>query len=265
MSMQKRITRVVFYCLWLAAGAGLVVLLIAAVGSRKEAVCSGLEIDINGKVQGVWFVNEKDIREALTGDSRRRVEGRAIKSFNLDVLESRLEKEVWIRDAELYFDNAGVLRVEVDEREPIARVFTKTNGSFYIDSSGHKLPLSPRHSVMLPVFTGFPGDAGKVRSSRERKLIREIVRLSEYLADDPFWMAQISQVDITSSLEFEMAPTLGDHVIEFGDTESMEEKFGKLMIFYREVLAKGGMQKYQRIKVQFDRQVIGVKKLTNHN
>lgn len=265
MSIRGKIGKLVVYCLWLLAGAGLVVLLVAAMNSRKEETCSGINIRINGKSEGTWFVSEKEIKQALTGDSRNRIKGRPVKSFNLELLESRLEKEVWVRDAELYFDNAGVLRVKVEEREPVARIFTTMSGSFYIDSSGHKLPLSDRLSVKLPVFTGFPGDDGKVRSPREKKLIGEIISLSGYLAKDPFWSAQISQVDITPSFRFEMVPTVGTHVIEFGDGGAIEEKFNKLMIFYRQVLAKGGMEKYERIKVQFDRQVIGVKKNTNHN
>jgi len=59
-------------------------------------------------------------------------------------MESLLEKNVWIKDAQLFFDNNGILRVSVTEREPIARVFTREGNSFYIDSSGVQLPLSDK-------------------------------------------------------------------------------------------------------------------------
>jgi cell division protein FtsQ len=56
-------------------------------------------------------------------------------------------------------------------------------------------------------------------------------------------MAQISQIDITPSKEFEMIPTVGNHIIEFGDGTDYDAKFKKLFIFYKQVLAKTGMDK----------------------
>jgi cell division protein FtsQ len=73
-------------------------------------------------------------------------------------------------------------------------------------------------------------------------------------------MAQISQIDITPVKEFEMIPTIGNHIIEFGDGSNYEAKFKRLFIFYKQVLAKTGMEKYERIKVQYNNEIIGVKK-----
>ena len=73
-------------------------------------------------------------------------------------------------------------------------------------------------------------------------------------------MAQITQIDINPSREFEMVPMIGNHVIEFGDGNDVEAKFSKLMVFYRQVLARTGMDRYARLKIQYARQIIGVKR-----
>ncbi len=73
-------------------------------------------------------------------------------------------------------------------------------------------------------------------------------------------MAQAAQIAITHSREFEMIPTVGNHLVELGDASNLEEKFGRLMVFYKQVLSRAGMDKYERIKVQYDKQVVGVKK-----
>jgi cell division protein FtsQ len=52
--------------------------------------------------------------------------------------------------------------------------------------------------------------------------------------------------------------------VEFGDGDNYEEKFHRLLVFYKQVLARSGMEKYKRIKVQYDKQVIGVKKEYNN-
>jgi cell division protein FtsQ len=264
MGIKKNINRIILVCFWLLAGTGLIVLLIAAVNSRSHQVCDGYDININGNGTGKWFIDKNDIINVLTENKSVSIKNKPIKSFNLGAIEAKLEKESWVKDAELFFDNEGVLKVKVTEREPVARLFTTTGQSFYIDSTGKKLPLSSKLSVKLPVFTSYPY-AGKKAGTTEKKLLRDIKDMSLYLSKNPFWMAQVSQIDITPSKEFEIVPTIGNHVIEFGDADDIDQKFHRLLIFYKQVLAKTGMDKYERIKVQFAQQVIGVKKQSSNN
>ncbi|HET9278217.1 MAG TPA: hypothetical protein VFN95_08510, partial [Flavitalea sp.] len=46
---------------------------------------------------------------------------------------------------------------------------------------------------------------------------------------------------------------------EFGDGSNCEQKFDRLFLFYRQVLSKTGMEKYARINVKYEKQVIGVR------
>ena len=71
-------------------------------------------------------------------------------------MEMMLKHNSWIDEAELYFDNRNVLHITLTEKEPIARVFSTTGNSFYIDKIGNKIPLSEKRSARVPVFTGFP-------------------------------------------------------------------------------------------------------------
>jgi cell division protein FtsQ len=258
--VKKNIRRIITVSLWLLAGALIIVLSIAAVNARTQQVCKGYEIDIKGDEEGKWFIDRSDVVNVITENKKLTLKNKPIRSFDLNRIETRLKKEPWIKDAELFFDNNGILKVIVEERKPIARIFSSSGGSFYIDSTGQRLPLSPKVSARVPVFTGYPIQSGKTRTASDKKLVREIKDLSVFLLGDPFWMAQISQIDITHAREFEMVPTVGNHVIEFGDGRDAEKKFSRLMVFYRQVLAKTGMEKYERIKVQYNNQIIGVKK-----
>lgn len=264
MSIKVNIRRIIFVCLWVLAGTGMVVLLIAAVNSRTHQVCRGYEINIKtAKNQNERFIDKNDIVNVLTSNKKLALKNRAIKSFDLNKIESRLAREVWVSDAELFFDNNGILKVNVSERQPVARIFTTSGESFYIDSNCKKLPLSGKASAKLTVFTGYPFSARKTFDG-EKKLLKQIRNLSTYLAKDNFWNAQVAQVDITPARDFEIVPTVGNHLIEFGTADSIEAKFRRLMIFYQQVLAKTGMEKYDRIKVQYHQQVIGVKEHDNN-
>lgn len=258
MKLNRHIRKLLFVCLWSIIGVGVVVLLVAAIRNRKDKTCQGYEISMAGTGEQ-WFMNKREVVNILTGDGAVALKGRLLEQFDLRGMESRLRKSIWIKDAELFFDNNEVLQVKIVEREPIARLFTVTGNSFYIDSSGVKLPLSDKLSARLPVFTGFPTDNNRLGPA-DSLLMQDIKKVSDFIRHDSFWMAQITQVDITPARKFEMIPMVGNHVIEFGDGTNFDKKFARLLQLYQLVLSKTGMDKYERVNVQYEKQVIGVKK-----
>jgi cell division protein FtsQ len=239
-------------------GTGVAILSIAAIRVKRDKTCKGYKIAINGEVDGRWFIDKKDVMQLLTKNGKDTLYGKSTRDFDLQQMELRLERDQWIKDAELYFDNKQVLQVKITEREPVARVITVGGASFYIDSSCKRLSLSKKMSAKVPVFTGFPSEKILWKPA-DRVLIREIKEIGAYIMKDPFWMAQISQVDITSKRTFEMIPTIGNHVIDFGAGTDCNKKFNRLFVFYKQVLCKTGMEKYARINVQYEKQVIGIR------
>lgn len=258
MSLSSNLKKILFISIWCILGGGLLVLLIAAIRVKKESNCSGFTIDIKGDA-GELFVDKKDVEKILTGNGSFQLNGRSLKNFDLKKMEEQLEANPWVSDAELFFDKDGMLQVKVSERQPIARVFTYAGTSFYIDSSAKRLPLSDKFSARLPVFTGFPSDKEKL-SAEDRKLVQQIKSMSQVILPNSFWMAQVAQVDINGAREFEIIPTIGNHVVEFGDGTDAEKKFRRLFLFYTQVISKTGFDAYERIKVQYAGQVVGVKK-----
>ena len=255
MSTQKLDTKkILSTLLWTITGAAGIVLLVAAVRSNNDKLCEGVDIEISG-VSNNFFIDKEDVLSIVKNFSGGQVEGKAISSFNLGAMENNLEKDVWVKNAELFFDNNQVLRISIDEREPVARVFSLSGKSFYIDSSVRVLPLSDKFSARLPVFTGFAHNPDFI-SKADSNLLVDIRQLSMLLQADSFLMAMIEQVDITSQRKFEMLPKIGNQVIMFGDAEDAEEKFDKLRRFYRSVMTKAGWYKYSVINLQYKNQVV---------
>jgi cell division protein FtsQ len=258
MAVKVKISRILFVVMWCIVGAGVLVLLGAAINYRNSRICKGYKIEITGPT-GQLFIDRKAIEDLLNGSGAGKGQGRPIFSFDLRRMESALEKNVWVKDAQLFFDNNEILRVNVVEREPVARIFTEDGNSFYIDSSGAQLPLSAILAAKLPVFTGYP--AAKIRlHGRDSSLTDQVRRLGSYIRNDSFWMAQIAQVDITAAGTFELVPTIGNHLIGFGDGNDCAAKFHRLFVFYKEVLSRTGFDKYSRVDVAYKDEVIGTKK-----
>jgi cell division protein FtsQ len=263
MAIKKNIKRMLLATLWLALFSTVLVLLVAAINKKNQERCKGIDINIKG-VGAYYFVDRQDVLAVVAPGKKNRVKGQSIKSFDLRRLEATLEKNVWVKDAELYFDNNAVLQVNIEEREPVARIFTVTGVSFYIDSSVTRLPVTDKMSVKLPVFTNYPTDepAASRLGAADSLLLQQVKHLSRFIAQDSFWTAQIAQVDITAERTFDLVPVVGNHIIQFGDGENYEEKFRRLLLFYKQVLSKVGMDKYASINVQYSKQVIGTKKGT---
>lgn len=241
--------------MWVAIGAGMLTLLIAAIGKQKRDQCRDYTIRIKG-VQNNFFVDQKDVVKLLKAAAKGEIKGQKKSALNLQQMEKLIENNVWIKDAELYFDNQEVLHVSIAEREPVARVFTITGKSYYIDKEEKRMPLSDKMSARVPVFTGFPE---KILGKRDSILLHNVKDAATFILNDPFWMSQVAQIDITQERIFEMIPVVGNHTVILGDGENMERKFHRLFIFYKDVLSKTGFDKYKAINVQYNGQVVGIK------
>ena len=239
---------------WTLVSIGCIWLLVSAVHSKDAKRCKGVDITIAG-VSNNFFIDKSDVYAIIKkfgGDSTAR---KSLSAIDLGKIEHALEKDVWIKNAELFFDNNDRLKVSVEEREPIARLFSITGNTFYIDSSCMMLPLSDKFSARLPVFTGFPSDA-RILSKADSALLRDVKVISQRIAADSFLMAMIDQVDITGQRTFEMTPKMGKQNIIFGDADDAAGKFAKLKLFYKDVIAKAGWNRYNTIDLQYSGQVV---------
>jgi cell division protein FtsQ len=254
LSLRYGFKQIMIMVLWIILAGVTVFLLAAAIKSKPGHACKAVEISIHG-VSNNFFVDKQDILNTIETFEHAKPVGKAIGSFDLRRMELELEKNVWIKSAEMFFDNNEVLQVVVQEREPVARVFTTAGTAFYIDEELAILPLSDKFSARLPVFTGFPSDK-KVLSKADSNLLADIKTISLGLQQDSFSMAMIEQVDISPARIFEMIPKIGNQVIVFGDGTDTETKLDKLKLFYREVMAKSGWNKYSVINVQYKNQVV---------
>jgi len=258
MVKKQIIKNILLFTLWTVIGSGTIVLLVAAIQKKDANKCTGIDINIKG-VSNNFFVDKNDILQTIIEMSDGRPVGKSIGSFNLKALENALQKNIWIKSAQLFFDNNEKLQVNVLEREPVARVFTTFGTTFYVDSSVAMLPLSDKFSARLPVFTNFPTDK-KVLLKADSLLLKDILAISIAIQKDPFNMAMIDQVDITLQRTFEMIPKFGNTIIVFGDGKNAEEKFEKLRLFYKTVIVKAGWNKYSEINVQYNNQVVAKRK-----
>lgn len=247
--------------MWLGVAIGMGTVITAAMRAQEAGVCNGYSIQIEGFKEGMLFTSKEQIAELLKAATKGDIKGQPKSEFNLPVIEDLLEQSAWVYNADLYFDNNNVLHANVTERKPLARVFTNLGTSFYIDEAAKQIPLSEKVSLDLPVFTGYPSK--KIMNAADSVLVQNVIATASFINEDPFWNAQVAQIDINNCgaecWTMSMIPVVGNHKVDLGDGTDIASKFHRLYLFYDQVLKRTGFDKYQKIDVQYNGQVIGVK------
>lgn len=243
--------------LWSLLGVALIVLFVFAWQAKAIKKCKDIVVELVGENTTALFMDEQEILQILN-EQHVKV-GSPVNSLNLAQIEQSLEKTAWIKNAELYFDNQLVLQVRIEQRVPIARVFTVTGQSFYVDKSANQLPLRQLSVLRLPVFTGFTSDQ-TVLSRPDSVLLHSIVEFASVIKEDSFFTAQIAQINIAPNGDFELTPTLGDHTVLLGSIDQLENKLDRLYTFYKKIWVPSGINAYQVLDLRFNNQVIALKK-----
>jgi cell division protein FtsQ len=218
---------------------------------------SHVQVDLVGETTAALFMDENEISGILKEQGVK--EGVPVEAINLTTVEHNLEKIQWIKNAELFINNQQLLQVDIEQRIPIARIFTVSGASFYMDGEGRKLPLKQLTVLRLPVFTGFPSDNDRL-SKPDSLLLNDVLFFSKMIQADSFFTAQIAQVQIEGNGEFQFIPTLGDHTVLIGSVENLEDKLNRLYTFYKKVWVHSGINAYQVIDCRFDQQIVALKK-----
>ena len=243
--------------LWSIAGAALIVLFVIAWKAKEEKKYNSIQIELVGENTAALFMDEKEILQIIHEQGVK--EGQSIGELNLNTLEKYLETIRWVKKVELFLDNAQVLQVKIEQRIPIARIFTASGNSFYIDKEGLQLPLKQLTVLRLPVFTNFPTDQEKL-SKPDSLLLNDIFHFTKAVQNDSFFMAQTAQVNIAVNGDFELVPSVGDHLVLIGSVENIEDKLNRLYTFYKKVWVQSGLNAYQVIDCRFDNQIVALKK-----
>jgi len=254
---MKNWKQIVGNILWSIAAALLLLLFIISWRAKEEKKCASVNVELVGENTVALFMDEKEILEIINDKGIKA--GLPIESVNLNKLEKDLQSIKWVKHAEMFLDNQQALQIKIEQRIPIARIFTSTGASFYIDKEGWRLPLKQLTVLRLPVFTGFPSDQEKI-SSPDSVLLKDILHFTKAIEQDSFFMAQIAQINIASNGDFEMVPTVGEHMVLIGAVDNIEDKLNRLYSFYKQVWVQTGVNAYQVLDCRFDHQIVALKK-----
>lgn len=208
----------------------------AAVGDMRISVADSLH---------TGFITADDIsRNFVHGYSK----GAERKSLRLRSIEAGLNASDKIERANVALLNDGTLAIDVQPMVPVARVFDKGgHRSYYINAEGKRIGAEARFHIDVPVVCGTFSD--KYPAARLLPLLRHI-------AADTELDALVSTVVSEPDGDIIIVPSIRGHVINFGDTTDVHDKFTRLRAFYRSVPRVRGWESYDTISVKWRGQVV---------
>lgn len=228
-----------------------------AFSERKHDVITIRDVHI--RMQNIGdnhFMDEGDIKNLMQTDTQT-LRGADVRSIDLNEIEKRIRQDRYVKGAELYNDLRGNLVVNVSLRRPLARIVRNDGPDGYIAEDGTVMPASDKFTSRTTLLSGPRAvsllQADNVGDSDEGAAILELLH---YIHGDEFWKAQIAQLDIDSKGRISMYPQVGDERIEFGSPGDLERKFAKLRIYYKEILPRTGWNKYGRVNLEYEGQIV---------
>lgn len=237
---------------WIASVLFFAFAIAASIAAASLREFSNLYIKIDHD-RGLFFVDEADIARAVMDYSNGELHGMPLGKVDLAQIEEKLEANPFIRKAEVYSSAKGVIDVEIEQREPLVRVVNNSGVSYYLDVNGFKIPTTSKFTPRLVVATG------NVESTGDSMVLGQLVRLCRFISGDEFWKAQFEQINVTDKGEFELVPKIGNHIIAMGRADDLEGKFGKLNVFYKEVLKNFDADDFRVINIKYKDQIICTK------
>lgn len=237
---------------------------------RNKILCHNINVSILDSLHN-GFITVNDIEDFMH-ETDMNVIGTPVTSINTKNIEEQLKKYSSVKNAEVYVTLNGEICVEIDQRNPIVRVINKRGQSYYIDQEGTVMPLSSKYSSHVLVANGNIVEHFEVNRTRDifcdnnkenwekNRLVCDLFELSNFIYHDEFWKAQVEQIYVNDDYEFELIPRVGAHIIYLGTIDNYKEKFRNLKAFYLQGLNNVGWNKYEKINLKFDNQVICTKR-----
>ncbi|MFZ9981438.1 MAG: cell division protein FtsQ/DivIB [Cyclobacteriaceae bacterium] len=221
----------------------------------RHNTCKDIVVTLEN-VRENHFLDEADVLrmvETIPGEVRTK----QFSVIDFREIEERLKSYRNFRDVQLFNDLKGNLVVNVSLRRPVARLAQESGPDAYLSEEGLVIPVSDRYSSRVVILSGsmvkqiiLDQDLNK---SDYGKRIKATL---DFINGDSFLKKQIAEIELNSDGTINLLPQIGSQTIEFGKPEKLEDKFLKLKVFYKSILPERGWNKYHRVNLEFENQVI---------
>ena len=166
--------------------------------------------------------------------------------LDLKALENKLSSHDMIENSEVYISINGILKIDIKQRNPYARVISDT--SFYIDNNGTKMPLSDNYSARVLLVHGL----------NDESKIDYVFKLIKTIRDDEFLNLNVTDILINKS-DISLRVRNCNFEVLLGDLNNLETKIKNFKAFYQKAYRDKILNNYKKVNLQFNNQIVCTK------
>lgn len=214
---------------------------------RKQIICSGIDVIVTDSLEN-RFVLASDVKGFLAQEYGECI-GTAIDSINVNSIEELLKSKSAILGTEAYITKKGVLKIEVNQRQPIVRFIGQDTG-FYADRHGRAFPLQSTYASYVQSVDG------AIPSITDSAKIMKIVRLVNFIEDSSDWKNKIVNISIDTTGNLTLIPRKGKERFLFGQPEDIENKMERMKLYYTSIIPATDSSRYTSVNVKYSGQII---------
>ena len=233
---------------WLALATYLIIAMNFVFKQRNNVTCGNLDINID-KTHN--FINEDTIKNILIANEIN-ITNQKSETINYNQIKKTVEQNTMIKNVNAYRNYNGDVFIDVKQKNPIMRIITKDNKSYYIDEDYQKLPTSNVYSANVIVVNGditdnFINGIDTMSYSFTPNMLYDFV---QKINNDDLWKNQIVQIYINENKEIELIPRIGNQIILFGNLNDDQKKLNKLEALYK-TFTTDDWNKYATINLMY--------------
>ena len=168
-------------------------------------------------------------------------------TLDLMLIESALNSNPLIKTAEVYVTVNGIVKADIEQKQPIARVHT--NESYYIDDDGFYMPLSSNYSERVPLVTGYI----------DKSNLKNVFVVASKIKNDAFLKTNVIEINqsLTGVLSLKLRQC--EFIVELGSVDFLDKKINNFKVFYQKKIKEKTLNAYSKVNLQFDNQVVCTK------
>lgn len=220
------------------------VLIVAANIWREKSLVRGIRVDI--QYDGVdTLVRGNEVADSIKA-ALPALYSTQIGKVDLKAVE-RASRSPYLHNCEAATSISGSVVLFAVQRRPIVRVFAGGQ-EFYLDDQGYRVPTSRHGSCNVIVASGNIPLKGVG--------LNQVWKLAQYLDNHPDIAPLFDQIYRDEKGDLYLTPKVGDHVVQLGSVDNLDEKFSNLLALYRRGLPQAGWDTYRQVSVKYRGQVV---------
>lgn len=204
-------------------------------------------IIINNSNNKISFINKK-IVENIINSVDKNISMKKLLNINLELLENKLNKNNFIKKADVFIDINSNLNIIIKQNIPILRIKNK-NKNYYLTDDAKVIPLNNTFSAKVILAEGDFKNYDNL----------PVIKLVKYIYNDNLLNNLIIGIKKVKFNSFNLVSRINKNIIMLGSLMNFKKKLFKLKVFYKQYLNKIKIENYKFINLKYKNQVIATK------